>query len=194
MSNEYPKMLYKGDLVNFEYTTANSDEHEEELKTDGWVEHHELEEPVSIGETDDSAEEIKEIDLDAYVPVEQFDVVAQKLLEAEGEVGEKSIELEKAKQQITNTEEQHAIVVSNLEGEINRLKEELTQAPAANGVPQEVYDAVYQEREQLLKENAQYKYSAMSAAELKTVLDGKGIKYGSRDEKPALVKLVLDNQ
>lgn len=43
MSNEYPKMLYKGDLVNFDYVTANSEEHEEELKADGWVEHHELE-------------------------------------------------------------------------------------------------------------------------------------------------------
>lgn len=33
----------------------------------------------------------------------------------------------------------------------------------------------------------------MSAAELRTVLDGKGIKYGSRDEKEALVKLVLES-
>lgn len=43
MSNDYPKMLYKGDLVNFKYATANSEEHEEELKADGWVEHRELE-------------------------------------------------------------------------------------------------------------------------------------------------------
>ncbi len=43
MSNEYPKMLYKGDLIKFEFTTAVSEEHEEELKADGWVEHRDLE-------------------------------------------------------------------------------------------------------------------------------------------------------
>lgn len=194
MSNEYPKMLYKGTLIKFEFTTAVSKEHEEELKADGWVEHRELEEPVSIGETDDSAEDVKEIDLDAYVPVEQFDVLAEKLTEAENMLSEKTVELEKAQEQLATSTEQHATVVSNLEGEINRLKEELKAAPAEAGVPQEVYDAVYQEREQLLKENAQYKYSAMGANDLRAILDEKGIKYGSRDEKPALVKLVLENQ
>ncbi|ENJ4686595.1 hypothetical protein [Acinetobacter baumannii] len=194
MSDEYPKMLYKGDLIKFEFTTAVSEEHEEELKADGWVEHHELEEPVNIDDANDPGDGIQEIDLDAYVSVEQFDALAEKLTEAESKLDEKTIELEKAQEQLTTSAEQHATVVSNLEGEINRLKEELKAAPAEAGVPQEVYDAVYQEREQLLKENAQYKYSAMGANDLRAILDEKGIKYGSRDEKPALVKLVLENQ
>ncbi|MCE6238340.1 DUF3450 domain-containing protein [Acinetobacter pittii] len=177
---DYPKMLYKGDLVNFEYATADSEEHEEDLKEGGWIEHHELEEPVSIGETNDSADEIKEIDLDAYVPVEQFDAVAGKLVEAE--------------EQLAAAKKEFHSRINELQLEKQKLEEELKAMPAETGVPQEVFDAVHQEREQLLKENAQYKYSAMSAAELRTVLDGKGIKYGSRDEKPALVKLVLDNQ
>lgn len=177
---DYPKMLYKGDLVNFEYTTAESEEHEEDLKEGGWVEHHELEDPVSTGETDDSAGEIKEIDLDAYVPVEQFDEVAGKLVEAE--------------KQLAAAKSEFHSRINDLQLEKQKLEEELNALPVSTGIPQDVYDAVYQEREQLLKENAQYKYSAMSAAELRTVLDGKGIKYGSRDEKPALVKLVLDNQ
>ncbi|MDX8160828.1 hypothetical protein [Acinetobacter pittii] len=177
---DYPKMLYKGDLVNFEYTTADSEEHEEELMEEGWVEHRELGEPINIGETDDSVDDIKEIDLDAYVPVEQFDEVAGKLVEAE--------------KQLAAAKSEFHSQINDLQLEKQKLEEELKALPAATGVPQEVYDAVYQEREQLLKENARYKYSAMSAAELRTVLDGKGIKYGSRDEKPALVKLVLDNQ
>ncbi|MGR2824228.1 hypothetical protein FY048_01595 [Acinetobacter sp. 1124_18A] len=180
MSNEYPKMLYKGDLVNFEYTTADSEEHEEELMEDGWVEHRELGEPQGIGEPDDSIDDIKEIDLDAFVPVEQFDEVAGKLAESE--------------EQLATAKGEFHFRINDLQLEKQKLEEELKALPASTGVPQEVYDAVYQEREQLLKENAQYKYSAMSAAELRTVLDGKGIKYGSRDEKPALVKLVLDNQ
>ncbi|MDC4683435.1 hypothetical protein NQ809_06570 [Acinetobacter baumannii] len=191
---DYPKMLYKGDLNKFEFNTAVSEEHEEELKADGWVEHHELEEPVNIEGANDSKDGLQEIDLDAYVSVEQFDALAEKLTEAENKLGEKTIELERAQEQLTTSTEQHATVVSNLEGEINRLKEELKAAPAEAGVPQEVYDAVYQEREQLLKENAQYKYSAMGANDLRAILDEKGIKYGSRDEKPALVKLVLENQ
>ncbi len=191
---EYPKMLYKGDLVNFEYTTADSEEHEEDLKEGGWVEHHELGEPVSIGETDDSADNVKEIDLDAFVPVEQFDSLAEKLSEAEGQLNAKGIELEQVKDQIKTIEAQHAEVVVNLEGEINRLKAELASFPEATGIPQDVYDAVYQEREQLLKENVQLKYSAMGASELMAILDEKGVKYGSRDPKEALVKLALDTQ
>jgi len=47
---------------------------------------------------------------------------------------------------------------------------------------------------ELKKENATLKYSAMDANELKAVLDEKGIKYGSRDGKDSLVKLVLDSE
>ncbi|MDC4768666.1 hypothetical protein OHV90_17350 [Acinetobacter baumannii] len=191
---DYPKMLYKGDLVNFDFCVASSEDREEELKSEGWIEHHELEEPEEGPEDIKTTEEPEEIDLSAYVPVEQFDVIAEKLTQTEEQLGEKTIELEKAQGQITSLEGQHAEVILNLEGEVNRLKEELAAAPAASGVPQEVYDAVYQEREQLKQENAQLKYSAMGANELRAILDEKGVKYGSRDEKPALVKLVLDNQ
>ncbi|WP_461312131.1 hypothetical protein [Acinetobacter sp. GN11] len=180
MSNEYPKMLYKGDKVNFEYTTANSVEHEEDLKEGGWIEHHELEEPVSIGETDDSADDVKEIDLDAYVLVEQFDEVSGKLIEAE--------------EQLAAAKSEFHSRINDLQLEKQKLEEELNALPAATGVPQEVYDAVYQEREQLLKENATLQYSAMDATELKAVLEEKGIKYGSRDGKDVLVKLVLDSE
>ncbi|EOF7534990.1 hypothetical protein ACK2JT_000240 [Acinetobacter baumannii] len=132
---DYPKMLYKGDLVNFEYTTANSEEHEEELKAVGWVEHH---------------------DLEAAKP--EVEVIAQ----ASGSSGE----LAEAKKKIIELEEQLATAKGEHISQINEL----------------------------LKENATLKYSAMDAGELKAILDKKGIKYGSRDEKPALVKLVLENQ
>ncbi|MFJ0285048.1 hypothetical protein Q4100_02020 [Acinetobacter baumannii] len=47
----YPKMLYKGDLIKFEFTTAVSEEHEEELKAVGWIEHSELGEPIQETDT-----------------------------------------------------------------------------------------------------------------------------------------------
>lgn len=135
MSNEYPKMLYKGDLVNFEYTTANSEEHEEELKTDGWVEHR---------------------DLEAAKP--EVEVIAQ----ASGSSGE----LAEAKKKIIELEEQLATSKGEHISQINEL----------------------------LKENATLRYSAMDAGELKAILDEKGIKYGSRDGKDVLVQHVLESE
>lgn len=135
MSNEYPKMLYKGDLIKFEFTTAVSEEHEEELKADGWVEHHELE---------------------AAKP--EVEVIAQ----ASGSSGE----LAEAKKKIIELEEQLATAKGEHISQINEL----------------------------LKENATLKYSAMDASELKAILDEKGIKYGSRDGKDVLVQHVLESQ
>ncbi|AVF43580.1 MULTISPECIES: hypothetical protein [Acinetobacter calcoaceticus/baumannii complex] len=145
MSKEYPKMLYKGDLVSFEYVTAHSLEHEDELKGAGWIEHHELEQPDDSPDIMYSSGKSEGIDLTALVPVEQFDAVAQKLAEAE---------------------EQLATAKGEYISKINELQ----------------------------KENANLKYSAMGANELKAILDQKAIKYGSRDEKEALVKLVLDSE
>lgn len=145
MSKEYPKMLYKGDLVNFEYATAHSVEHEDEMKESGWIEHHELSLPDDSPDIKNAADEKEEVDLSAYVPVEQFDAVAKKLAE---------------------TEDQLATAKGEYIHQINEL----------------------------LKENANLKYSAMGANDLKAILDQKGIKFGSRDEKDALVKLVLDSE
>ena len=36
MSN-YPKMLYKGDKIKYEYQTASNEESEKELLDSGWV-------------------------------------------------------------------------------------------------------------------------------------------------------------
>ena len=182
MLDEYPKALYRGDKQTHEHVIADGEEHEAHLRSTGYVDYLDLDDAVPEDGSDiKNAEDVpEEIDLDAYVPVEQFDAVAGKLVEAEEQLAEAKSEFHSR--------------INDLQLEKQKLEEELNALPAATGVPQDVYDAVYQEREQLLKENAQYKYSAMSAAELRAVLEGKGIKYGSRDEKPALVKLVLDNQ
>ncbi|RBA42335.1 MULTISPECIES: hypothetical protein [Acinetobacter] len=44
MSN-YPKMLYKGDKVEYEYQTASNEESEKELLDSGWVSFSDLPEP-----------------------------------------------------------------------------------------------------------------------------------------------------
>ncbi|MDI9691432.1 hypothetical protein QM268_02995 [Acinetobacter baumannii] len=64
----YPKMLYKGDLIKFEFTTAVSEEHEEELKAVGWIEHSELGEPIQETDTikDASASDKGFVSLEEY--------------------------------------------------------------------------------------------------------------------------------
>lgn len=174
MSDEYPKALYRGDTKSYEHVIADGEDHEQHLREEGYVNYSELKEPeiVVVGKVAASSGELKQ--------------VQEELLEA----------LKKNKfleDQIATAKGKYISRINDLQLEKQKLEDELKALPASTGVPQEVYDAVYQEREQLLKENAQYKYSAMSAAELRTVLGGKGIKYGSRDEKPALVNLVLES-
>ncbi|AZC09444.1 hypothetical protein DKE47_006335 [Acinetobacter nosocomialis] len=144
MSKEYPKMLYKGDLVSFEYATAHSADHEVELKESGWIKHHELSLPDDSPDIKNAADVTEEIDSSAFVPVEQFNAVAKKLAE---------------------TEDQLATAKGEYIHQINELQ----------------------------KENATLKYSAMGANDLKAILDQKGIKYGSRDGKDVLVNYVLES-
>ena len=45
MNQEYPKMLYKGDKLKYEYQTASNEESEKELLDSGWMGFGELPEP-----------------------------------------------------------------------------------------------------------------------------------------------------
>lgn len=63
----YPKMLYTGDKVKYEYAIANDEAHEEVLKTEGFIDYVDLnDEPEpelhSIGDStpDDSAQKLNE--------------------------------------------------------------------------------------------------------------------------------------
>ncbi|QNY18271.1 hypothetical protein IC765_19660 (plasmid) [Acinetobacter seifertii] len=178
MSTSYPRALYKGDQKNNEYSIAHSEDHEMKLREEGFMHFLDLPEP------DPKESEIEIIGkIDSSEVLEQVQSELLKALEDNRDLEE----------QLATAKGEYISQINDLKLEKQKLEDELKALPASTGVPQEVYDAVYQEREQLLKENAQYKYSAMSAAELRAVLDGKGIKYGSRDEKPALVNLVLES-
>lgn len=79
----YPKMLYKGNQEKYQTIIADDEDHEAELVADGWANYGELPEREqgveggSIGEnTSDSS---------SFVPVEQFDALAEKLVELEEE-------------------------------------------------------------------------------------------------------------
>lgn len=71
-------MLYKGDLIKFEFTTAVSEEHEEELKAVGWIEHSELGEPIQETDTiKDASRSDKEL-----VSLEEYEAILNERNEA----------------------------------------------------------------------------------------------------------------
>ncbi|WP_198079313.1 hypothetical protein [Acinetobacter calcoaceticus] len=144
MSTNYPRALYKGDQKNNECVIADGEDHEAQLREQGFMHYLDLPE----AETDE--------------PETESTVKADGSSDERKKVQEELLEALETNQEL---EEQLATAKGEYIVRINELK----------------------------KENDNLKYSAMSAAELKTVLDGKGIKYGSRDEKEALVKLVLES-
>ncbi|MHA7891604.1 hypothetical protein [Acinetobacter baumannii] len=74
----YPKMLYKGDKVNFDYAVAETDEHEEQLKEQGWIEHSELGEPIQVTNTiKDASGSDKEL-----VSLEEYEAILNERNEA----------------------------------------------------------------------------------------------------------------
>ena len=87
---QYPKMLYKGDQVNYQTVIADDEYHEAELIADGWADYGELPEyePRSSGSVGSSA-----ISDHTLIPVEQFDALALKVAELEQENAELSKKL-----------------------------------------------------------------------------------------------------
>ncbi|QNX13380.1 hypothetical protein IC794_06330 [Acinetobacter seifertii] len=87
--------------------------------------------------------------------------------------------------------------VSGSSGELKKVQEELLEALKKSKFLEEQLATAQGEYisqiNALKKENDTYKYSAMDAGELRTILDEKGIKYGSRDGKEVLVSYVLES-
>ncbi|HEM7794387.1 hypothetical protein [Acinetobacter nosocomialis] len=109
----YPKMLYKGDKVNFEYALAETGEHEDQLKEEGWIEHSELGEP----EAESDIKYAEGISGD-YVSVEQFDSLAEKLAETE--------------EQLATAKAEYIRQVNEKQTEINELKSVIEKGSAEN--------------------------------------------------------------
>ena len=89
MSQEYPKMLYKGDRENYQTVIADNEDHEAELLADGWSRYSDLPEQSENQYTG----EAHSIDSAALVPVEQFDALVLKVAELEQENAELSKKL-----------------------------------------------------------------------------------------------------
>ncbi len=104
-------MLYKGDKVSFDYAVAETGEHEEQLKEQGWIEHSELGEPIQETDTikDGSASDKGFITLEDY----------EAILNERNEALTKITELEKVikKGSAENIELHRQLRTKDLEGQ-----------------------------------------------------------------------------
>lgn len=74
----YPKMLYMGNLATYQTAIADDEDHESELVEQGWCEYGELPEAPS-------GPNPKNIVENSLIPTEQFDALASRVVELEGE-------------------------------------------------------------------------------------------------------------
>ncbi|MFP0271470.1 hypothetical protein [Acinetobacter baumannii] len=107
----YPKMLYKGDLIKFEFTIAVSEEHEEELKAVGWIEHSELGKPIQETDTfkDTSASD------KGFVSLEEYEAILNERNEALTKITELEKVIEKGSAE--NIELHRQLRTKELEGQ-----------------------------------------------------------------------------
>lgn len=82
MTQEYPKMLYKGNQEEYQTVIADNEAHEAELLADDWIQYSDLPEQSENQYTG----EAHSIDSAALIPVEQFDALASKLAETEDQL------------------------------------------------------------------------------------------------------------
>ena len=171
---EYPKMLYLGSTPSHQNEIAQNAEHEEELRELGFVDFADLEDEVNqmmgsaVGGAIGGAS--SEGFRNAFVPVEQFDAVSEDLVQKELQLN------------VAQTER------DQFKAENDELKAQLNIEREANLQLQQIIDSF--ESEPTQAQTVVPDYNALTADQLRTLLDAKGIKYLARDDKPTLIGLL----
>ncbi|MCH7295464.1 hypothetical protein [Acinetobacter higginsii] len=193
---EYPKALYFGTVQAHQHKVVNGAEHEAELRELGFVDFADLEKEAEtlMGESvsgSASSEDFK----NAFVPVEQFDDVCEKLVQTETQLGAAQNERdfyikenEDLKAQLTTVRGER----DQFKAENDDLKGQLHQTHEANKQLQQALDSLQPDPEPQDKpvEVAAPDYSNATAKELREALDAKGIKYLQRDNVDTLRALL----
>ena len=158
---EYPKMLYLGSTTSHQNEIALNAEHEAELRELGFVDFADLEDEVNQMMGSAIGGASSEGFRNAFVPVEQFDAVSEDLVQKELQLN------------VAQTER------DQFKAENDDLKAQIEQL---NQVIDSFQPAVHVEVET--------DYNALTADQLRSLLDEKGIKYLARDDKPTLIGLL----
>ena len=183
---QYPKMLYKGDQENYQTVIADDEDHEAELIADDWVNYGELPEREqgveggSIGEnTGDSS---------SFVPVEQFDALASKV-----------VELEEENAQLKEVIEKGSAENKGLQDQVGELQD-LIQKAFAESVDFQDQIAVLKssiQNPESITSNSEPKLISLNdltLAQLQEMAESKGIAFKVRDSKGTLIELLMDYQ
>ena len=167
---EYPKMLYLGSTTSHQNEIAQNAEHEAELRELGFVDFADLEDEVNqmMGSAIGGAS--SEGFRNAFVPVEQFDAVSEDLVQKELQLS------------VAQTER------DQFKAENDELKAQLNIEREANLQLQQIIDSF--ESEPTQAQTVVPDYNALTADQLRSLLDEKGVKYLARDDKPTLIGLL----
>lgn len=174
-------MLYKGTQQDYQSQVADHAEHEEVLRDEGWSDYIDLpeSEPEMKYASSGMADGVDPIGSEAFVPVEQFDAVAEKLSQSESEVSRLKEVIAKGMEENTGLQDQ----LATAQGELISFKNDVT--------------AMYARIAELQGDDTpvgtisvSVDYNSMTADQLRTLLDEKGITYKARDSKPELIELI----
>lgn len=181
---DYPVMLYLGGLDS--HAIAHDEDEADALKAKGYVEHDEavkIEPKQEAITTDDNADQLGE----AYEHIE--------LLEGAIEVKDKEITDLKAK-----LEDKDKIIAANhrMIDEVRADCDELYKSKNSTDDSQEVAElkaklAIYEETKDVNGDGV-VSYDEMEKDDLKALLDGRGVKYVSRDGLKELIQKAKDSE
>ncbi|MGR2920780.1 hypothetical protein [Acinetobacter sp. 1125_18A] len=167
---EFPKMLYVGSTQSHKHQLAQNEDHEAELREFGFVDFADLESEVEqmssggmLGGA--SSEDFK----NAFVPIEQFDAVSEKLVQKELQLNVAQTERDDFK-----TEN------DDLKGQLSKVLEENQQLKT-------VIDLF---KAETVNATDAADYNSLTTPQLQKLLDEKGIAYLKRDNKETLLALL----
>lgn len=87
MSDEYPKALYRGDKKSYEHVIADHEDHESQLREDGYVHYSELKEHEIevVGKVSGSSGELKKAQEELLEALKKNKFLEEQLATAQGE-------------------------------------------------------------------------------------------------------------
>ena len=184
MSQEYPKMLYKGDQENYQTVIADDENHEAELIADGWANYGELPEFQDLyAETGD-----KSSDPIGFVPTEQFNALASKVVELEEENAQLKEVIEKGSAENKGLQDQVGELQDLVQKAFVESVDFQDQIAALNASIQNPEGTAFNPEPKVISLND------LTLAQLQEMAKSKGIEFKVRDSKGTLIELLMDYQ
>ena len=177
-------MLYKGDQENYQTVIADDEDHEAELVADGWANYGELPEfQDPYAETGD-----KSSDPIGFVPTEQFNALASKVVELEEENAQLKEVIEKGSAENKGLQDQVGELQDLVQKAFVESVDFQDQIAALNASIQNPEGTAFNPEPKVISLND------LTLAQLQEMAKSKGIEFKVRDSKGTLIELLMDYQ